>query len=51
VDKLIRYGAIAFVIFFVVTAPNSAADLVHTVLGWLEDIGDGVSSFVSSTVE
>jgi hypothetical protein len=51
VDKLIRYGAIAFVIFFVVTAPDSAASIVHNILGWLQNIGDGASSFVSNTVQ
>ncbi|SNQ51111.1 conserved hypothetical protein [Frankia canadensis] len=49
-DKIIKYAAIAFVIFFVVTAPNSAAGIVHRAFGWLHSWGNGVSEFVSNTV-
>jgi hypothetical protein len=48
IQKVIQYGAIAFVIFFVVTSPNSAADLIHSGLNGLRDLGHGVSEFVSS---
>lgn len=49
-DKMIKYVAIAFLVFFVITAPNSAAGIVHRALGWLHSWGDGVSEFVSNTV-
>ncbi len=48
-DKIIKYGAIAFVIFFVVTAPNSAASIIDRVFGWLQSSADGVSTFVTDT--
>ncbi|ABW11562.1 hypothetical protein MXD62_35110 [Frankia sp. Mgl5] len=48
-DKIVKYGAIAFLIFFVVTAPDSAASIIDRVFGWLEDIGNGVSEFVTDT--
>ncbi|ABD10658.1 hypothetical protein ThrDRAFT_00961 [Frankia casuarinae] len=48
-DKIIRYGAIAFLIFFVVTAPNSAASIVGRAFDWLQSVGNGVSQFVTDT--
>nr|MDT0664939.1 hypothetical protein [Micromonospora sp. DSM 115978] len=49
VDKIIKYGAIAFVIFFVVTAPDSAASIIERAIDGLESIGNGVSEFVTDT--
>jgi hypothetical protein len=49
VDKIVKYGVIAFLIFFVVTAPDSAASIIDRAFGWLQDIGDGVSEFVTNT--
>ncbi|MCM3885742.1 hypothetical protein [Frankia sp. R82] len=48
-DKLVKYAAIAFLIFFVVTAPNSAASIIDRVFGWLQSWANGVSAFVSDT--
>jgi hypothetical protein len=50
VDKLVKYGAIAFLIFFVVTQPDSAAGIIGKGIDWLQNIGEGMSSFVSDTV-
>jgi hypothetical protein len=49
VDKIIKYGAIAFVIFFVVTAPDSAASIINKAIDGLESLGNGVSEFVTDT--
>lgn len=48
-DKIIKYGAIAFVIFFVVTAPDSAASIIDRAINGLESLGNGVSEFVTNT--
>jgi hypothetical protein len=50
VENLIKYGAIAFVIFFVVSAPDSAAHLVHRGIDGLHYLGTHLSSFVNSTL-
>jgi hypothetical protein len=50
VDKIVKYGAIAFLLFFVVTAPDSAAGIIDRGIDFLEDIGNGMSDFVSDTV-
>jgi hypothetical protein len=49
VDKIIKYGAIAFVIFFIVTAPDSAAGIIQRALDGLQSLGHGVSQFVTET--
>ncbi|MBX6389491.1 MAG: hypothetical protein IRZ08_10910 [Frankia sp.] len=48
-DKIVKYAIIAFVIFFVVTAPDSAADIITKAIDGLESIGEGVSEFVTNT--
>jgi hypothetical protein len=50
VENIIKYGAIAFVLFFVLTAPDSAAHLVHRGLDGLHYMGTHLSSFVNSVV-
>lgn len=40
-------GALAFVVFYAVTAPADAAGTLHTAVGWLGDIGHGLSNFVT----
>jgi hypothetical protein len=42
---------IAFLIFFIVTAPQSAADIINKALDGLQSLGDGVSEFVTSTAD
>jgi hypothetical protein len=50
VENIIKYGAIAFVIFFFVTAPDSAAHLIHRSLDGLHYLGTHLSTFVNSVV-
>lgn len=42
------WGFWIFVCFYVVTAPNDAASLVHSAFGWLDQMANGMSSFVSN---
>src|SRR5262245_45032250 len=44
---LYAWGFWIFVAFYVVTAPSDAASFVHTAFGWLGQLGDGFSNFVS----
>jgi hypothetical protein len=41
------WGVTIFIIFFMVTAPGDAADVVHSGFGALNNVADGLSSFVS----
>lgn len=44
------WGFWIFVTFYVVTAPSDAADLVHSTVGLLGNMADGLSNFVSDVV-
>jgi hypothetical protein len=50
VNNLVKYGLIAFLIFFVVTVPGSAADIIHKCIHGLGYLGHHLSDFVNSTV-
>jgi ABC-type phosphate/phosphonate transport system permease subunit len=50
VNNLVKYGLIAFVIFFVVTVPGSAADIIHKAIDGLGYLGHHLSDFVDATV-
>lgn len=45
--KIGPIGALAFIVFYAVTAPAEAAGTVHTAVGWLGDIGHGLTRFVT----
>ncbi|WP_250281175.1 MULTISPECIES: hypothetical protein [unclassified Frankia] len=49
-DKIVRYGLIAFVIFFVVSFPASAASIIERAINGLESVGNGLSNFVTDAV-
>ncbi|WP_322759321.1 hypothetical protein [Frankia sp. Cr2] len=49
-DKIVKYGLIAFVIFFVVTAPESAASIINRAIDGIHSAGNGLSNFVTDTV-
>jgi uncharacterized membrane protein YeiB len=49
VDKIVKYGIIAFVVFFVVTSPESAASIISKAIDGLQSLGNGVSTFVTDT--
>jgi len=45
---ILTYAAIAFVIWWVVQQPANAAHLVHDIAGFLTELAQGLSNFVSS---
>lgn len=48
--KNLRYVAIAFVIFYLLSSPNAAAHVVKNALGELGKAGDQMSSFVNAVI-
>jgi hypothetical protein len=49
VNNIVKYLLIAFVLFFVVTQPDSAASIITKGIDGLQSIGNGVSDFVTQT--
>ncbi|HEX6686156.1 MAG TPA: hypothetical protein VF062_25510 [Candidatus Limnocylindrales bacterium] len=50
VKKILTWGAIAFVVFFVAFRPTAAADVVKTLGNTAVDVMQGVGDFFSSLV-
>ena len=46
--KVITWGIVIFVIYYLVSDPSGAANVVHSSLNGLRSIGRSLSSFVSS---
>ncbi len=46
--KYLGWAAIAFVVFFLVTNPTSAASIVQSAIHGLGNVAHGLSTFVSS---
>jgi hypothetical protein len=46
--KALTWIGIAFVVFFVLSSPNDAGDVVHSALGGIQDAGNQLSTFVKS---
>jgi hypothetical protein len=46
--KLLIWGAVAFVLFYVFTSPDSAAGAVRGMVGGLEDVGNSFAQFLES---
>jgi hypothetical protein len=46
--QILTYAAIAFVIWWVIQAPESAAHLVHNIGALLSEAAHGMSSFVAN---
>jgi len=47
-SKILTYVAIAFVVWWVIQQPTSAAHLVHNIGTLLTDAANGLSHFVAS---
>jgi hypothetical protein len=45
--KIIGWVLVAFVAYYLLTNPDGAARLIHVLLGWLEQAGKSLSSFLS----
>lgn len=50
VKKVLTWGGIAFLVFFVAFRPAAAADVVKTLGSTLVDIASGIGDFFSSLV-
>jgi hypothetical protein len=50
VKKILTWGALAFVIFYIAYNPASAADVMRSVGGTLRDIGQGFGDFFTNLV-
>lgn len=48
--KILTWAAIAFVIFYLVKQPDSAANVVQTVAGGLGSAASSLSTFVNNLV-
>jgi hypothetical protein len=46
--KYLKWGAIAFVAWFVIAKPASAANVVHGMIGGLESAAQSLGQFVQS---
>ena len=49
--KILIFGGLALVIFFVVAQPGQAAGLVGNVVGFLRESAESVITFVSNVVK
>lgn len=45
--KVLTWGAIAFVVYYLATSPQGAANFVSGALAWLKSAGDAMSHFLS----
>ncbi|HWH00219.1 MAG TPA: hypothetical protein VNV66_13055 [Pilimelia sp.] len=50
VKKILTWGGIAFLLFFIAFRPESAADVFKSLGSTVADIGQGLGDFVSSLV-
>ncbi len=47
---VLKWGAIALLVFFVVTQPADAANVAHSIGDWVVMIANGMATFVSNVV-
>lgn len=50
IKKVLSWAAIAFVIFYLLSSPGAAANVVQTVAGGLGDAANSLSTFVNNLV-
>ncbi len=46
--KVVKWGLVALLVFYVVTQPAAAAGIVHSAIGGLQNAATGVGSFVTN---
>ncbi|TWE22139.1 hypothetical protein [Prauserella muralis] len=46
--KVLIFGVVALVLFFLITRPTESADAVQSALGWLRDGAEAIITFVQS---
>lgn len=45
--KVLTWGGIAFVIYYLATSPDGAANVVSGAVSWLKSAGDSMSQFLN----
>ena len=45
--KVLTWGAVAFVIYYLATSPQGAANVVTGAIDWLKSAGNSLSSFLN----
>jgi hypothetical protein len=50
VKKILLWGGIAFLLFFIAYRPDSAKDVFSSLGNTVESIGDGLAEFVGSLI-
>jgi hypothetical protein len=48
--KILTWAAVIFLVYFVVTRPTAASDIVKSIGGWLVDMGRGFGDFFQGIV-
>ncbi|HIV59228.1 MAG TPA: hypothetical protein H9902_14855 [Candidatus Stackebrandtia faecavium] len=48
--KVLTWGGVAFLVFFIAFRPESAGNVVSTIAGTIGAIGAGFASFISNLV-
>jgi hypothetical protein len=48
VKKVLTWGGIAFVVYYLATAPQGAAHLVDGAIDWLKNAGNSLAAFINS---
>ena len=48
--KVLSFGVVAFLVFYVVTRPADAAGVMHQIGAWLKMIAVGLGNFLSNLV-
>lgn len=47
-SNALKWGGIALVVFYVVTQPANAAGIVHSAIGFVQNIGVGIGQFITN---
>jgi hypothetical protein len=45
--KILTWGAVIFVIYYLATSPSGAANVVTSALDWLKSAGNSLASFLN----
>ncbi|WP_216205953.1 hypothetical protein [Amycolatopsis aidingensis] len=48
IKKILIVGAVALVLFLLISQPNQSAEAVRTALGWLRDGAEAIVTFVEN---
>jgi hypothetical protein len=48
VKKILTWGGIAFVVYYLVTNPGGAANVVDGALHWLQSAGNSLGAFLNN---